>query len=90
MPSFCALSWLLTASLELRELEEASVTYHEQVSSAVIEDSQLSSYIEKLEERYDSAELRNIEIPQPDEVLRDLEDFLKERQRRSGGGTFDD
>ena len=84
------LSSLLTASIELGELQEASETYHQQVSSAVVEDSQLSSYIEKLEERYDSAELRNIEIPQPDEVLRDLEDFLKERQRRFGGGSSDD
>ena len=84
------LSSLLTASIELRELEEASETYYQQVSSAVVDDSQLSSYIEKLEERYDSAELRNIEIPQPDEVVRDLEDFLKERQRRFGGGASDD
>ncbi len=84
------LSSLLTASIELGELQEASETYHQQVSSAVVEDSQLSSYIEKLEERYDSAELRNVEIPQPDEVLRDLEDFLKERQRRFGGGSSDD
>ena len=41
-----ALSDLLMASMDLGELSEASVTYHEQVSSAVIEDSQLSSYIE--------------------------------------------
>ena len=85
-----ALSGLLTASIELRDLEEASATYHHQVSSAVIEDSQLSSYIEKLEEKYDSAESRDFEIPQPDEVVRDLEDFLKERQRRFGGGTSGD
>lgn len=84
------LSSLLTASIELGELQEASERYHQQVSSAVVEDSQLSSYIEKLEERYDSAELRNIEMPQPDEVVRDLEDFLKERQRRFGGGASDD
>ena len=85
-----SLSNLLTASIGLRELEEASVTYHEQVSSAVVEDSQLSSYIEKLEERYDSAEMRALEMPQPDEVLRDLEDFLKERQRGFGGSGSDD
>ena len=85
-----ALSGLLTSFIELDELEEASKTYHHQISSAVIEDSQLSSYIEKLEERYDSAEMRDLEIPQPDEVLRDLEDFLKERQRRFGGGASDD
>ena len=84
------LSSLLTASIELGELEEASTAYHQQVSSAVIDDSQLSSYIEKLEERYDFAEVRNLEIPQPDEVVRDLEDFLKERQRRFGGGASDD
>ena len=83
------LSGLLTASIGLEELEEASTAYHQQVSSAVIDDSQLSSYIEKLEERYDSTEVRNLEIPQPDEVVRDLEDFLKERQRRFGGGASD-
>ena len=84
------LSGLLTASIDLGELEEASTAYYQQVSSAVIDDSQLSSYIEKLEERYDSAEIRNLEIPQPDEVVRDLEDFLKERQRRFEGGASDD
>ena len=76
-----ALSGLLATPIELKELEEASATYHHEVSSAVAEDTQLSSYIEKLEERYDSAEHQAMEMPRPEELVRDLEEFLKERQR---------
>ena len=48
-----------------------------------IKDAQISAYVKKLEERYDEA-LTLKEMPQPEELVKDLEAFLKEQQRRNG------
>ena len=80
-----SLSNVLNINVALNELEEAAARYQQEIASAVIEDSQLSAYINKLEERYDSAEIAPGEMPRPDEVVRDLEEFLKNRLRRTSG-----
>ena len=79
-----ALSSLLHIKVPMQELEAASAKYQQEVTAALDSDSQLSDYVRKLEERYDTAEGETWEMPRPDEVVRDLERFLKERQRSSG------
>ena len=78
------LSHLVGINVEMGDLEAAADTYRREVSGAVERDSQISAYVGKLEERYDHNEGEPEEMPQPDEVLRDLENFLKNRQRPSG------
>jgi len=81
-----ALSSLFNIEVDSRQLEEAAATYQQEVSPAVDEDSQLCAYVQKLEERYDHAQIPVGEMPHPEELVRDVEDFLK-RHRRSPGGA---
>ena len=48
------LSVLLGVEIETGDLEEGAVSYRDQVSVAVSQDSDLSSYVQMLEERFDS------------------------------------
>jgi proteasome assembly chaperone (PAC2) family protein len=60
------LSTLLGTSVDTSDLEHTAETYQEQVSAAVSQDSDLTSYVQMLEERFDSQE---------------LEGFLREQRR---------
>ena len=77
---------LLDLSLDLSELEAAADTFDEQVVTAVAKDDQLSAYVEKLEGQYDEAATAS-EIPDPAELVHDLEQFLRSEQRRRPGDT---
>ena len=56
------------------------------VDDPLLKDSQIDAYVQKLEERYDSAAmLDGGDMPQPDEMVKELEEFLKGRQRGHGG-----
>ena len=72
---------LLDLPLDLRELHSAADTFNEEVAKAVARDEQISSYVAKLEGQYDEA-VAAIEIPDPAELVRDLEQFLRGEQRR--------
>ena len=77
---------LLDLSLDLTELETAADTFDEQVVTAVAKDDQLSAYVEKLEGQYDEA-ATVVDIPDPAELVHDLEQFLRSEQRRRPGDT---
>ena len=67
---------LLNLSLDLGELKSAAGVFNEEVEKAVAKDEQISSYVTNLEGQYDEA-VAAIEIPDPAELVRDLENFLK-------------
>ena len=74
------LSVLLRVDLDASELEETATSYQEQVSVAVAQDSDLSSYVQMLEERYDSqVEGGERNLPTGDDLAQELEGFLRER-----------
>ena len=75
---------LLDLSLDLSELQSAADTFDQQVVAAVAKDDQLSAYVEKLEGQYDESAIA-AEIPDPAELVHDLEQFLKSEQRRRPG-----
>ena len=78
---------LLGVSIPLDELRSAASTFDDEVEKAVSKDSQISAYVGKLEQQYDEARsLIHGDGLQPDEVVKDLEQFLKEQ--RSGGEGF--
>lgn len=81
-----ALSSLLDLKLDLAELESTAGKYQELVASTIAIDSQLSEYVRKLETHYDDAQGTSLEMPLPEEAVRELEKFLKERQRQGGLG----
>ncbi len=75
---------LLGLKVNLSELESAAAMFDEDVANAISSDEQLSAYVAKLESNYDEA-VRSTDIPDPSEVVRDLEQFLRSEQRRHPG-----
>ena len=73
--------------LELDELRSAARTFDDEVGKAVSRDSQIGSYVQRLEERYDEAAVLTMtEMPKSEELVQELEEFLKNQQRREGAG----
>jgi proteasome assembly chaperone (PAC2) family protein len=76
------LSDLLGMEVDTGDLESTAETYQEQVSVAVSQDSDLSSYVRMLEERFDSqADQGARSLPSGDELAQELEGFLREHRR---------
>jgi proteasome assembly chaperone (PAC2) family protein len=74
------LSVLLRIDVDTSELEETANSYQEQVSVAVAQDADLSSYVQMLEERFDSqVEGGERNLPTGDDLAQELEGFLRER-----------
>lgn len=74
-------SGLLKTGVDTRELERSAQEYQEQVAAAVSQDSDLASYVQMLEERYDSqAEEDPRDLPSGEELAQELEGFLRERR----------
>src|ERR671913_659162 len=77
-----SLSSLLGMEVNTADLESTAETYQEQVSVAVSQDSDLSSYVRMLEERFDSqADQGPRNLPSGDELAQELEGFLREHRR---------
>ena len=75
------LSNFLSLSLDLNELKSAASTFDEEVAAAIAKDDQLSSYVLKLEGQYDEA-TPVAEMPDPAEMVHDLEQFLRSERRQ--------
>jgi PAC2 family protein len=76
-----SLSVLLRIDVDTADLEQTSSSYQEQVSVAVSQDSDLSSYVQMLEERFDSqAEGGERNLPTGDDLAQELEGFLREQR----------
>jgi proteasome assembly chaperone (PAC2) family protein len=76
------LSGLLGMEVNTADLESTAETYQEQVSVAVSQDSDLSSYVRMLEERFDSqVDQGPRNLPSGDELAQELEGFLREHRR---------
>jgi len=74
-----SLSNLLGGGFDTTHLERTSEDYQRQVSAAVAQDPDLTSYVRTLEERYDNqAESGISNLPSGDELARELERFLRE------------
>jgi proteasome assembly chaperone (PAC2) family protein len=74
------LSVLLKMDVDTSDLEESASSYQEQVSVAVSQDSDLSSYVQMLEERFDAqVEGGERNLPTGDELAQELEGFLRDR-----------
>ena len=82
-----SLKGFLEFRLEMDELRSAARTFDDEVGKAVSRDSQIGSYVQRLEERYDEAAVLTMtEMPRSEDLVQELEEFLKNQQRREGGG----
>jgi proteasome assembly chaperone (PAC2) family protein len=74
-----SLSNLLGGGFDTTHLERTSEDYQRQVSAAVAQDPDLTSYVRTLEERYDNQTESGISnLPSGDELASELERFLRE------------
>ena len=81
------LSRLLGFQVALDELRSAATTFDQEVEKAISKDTQISDYVQKLEQSYDeSTVLAQGDMPRSEDVIKDLEEFLKEQQKRDGEG----
>ncbi len=76
---------LLNLELDLKELETAAAIFQRELHKVVEEDSQLTSYVKKLEARFDDALLSLTEMPNPEEMVQELERFLKDQRSGPAG-----
>ena len=77
---------VLDLDVDLSDLSDASQAFEDQVSRALAQNPEWQSHFRKLEERYDRAtghvpEGPQEELPAPDVVIKDLEEFLQQQQR---------
>ena len=67
-------------TLNTSQLERTSEDYQRQVAQAVSQDSDLTSYVQRLEERYDvQADGDPRDLPTGDDLADELERFLREK-----------
>ena len=67
--------------LDLEELRLAGEAYEGEVTKAISKQADISAYVRRLEERYDAANEPSGEIPSPDDMVKELEEFLKSQRR---------
>lgn len=72
---------LLSADIDVAELDEATEAYAEQVSEAVEADPDTQTYVEELEQRADEAE-EELDIPSGDTLAAELSRYLREHEAR--------
>ncbi len=77
-----SLTGLLEMDVDTSGLVRGAESYQEQVSAAVSQDSDLTSYVRMLEDRYDAqAGGEETDLPSGDDLARELEGFLREQRR---------
>ncbi|MDA0769754.1 MAG: hypothetical protein BZY79_02585 [SAR202 cluster bacterium Casp-Chloro-G4] len=74
---------LIDVDVDLEELRLAGEAYQEEVNKVIAKQPDVSSYVTRLEQRYDAAESNqpNEEIPSPDTMVHELEEFLRSQRQ---------
>lgn len=66
--------------IDTSELDRTAGDYQDQISAAVSRDSDLASYVQMLEDRYDSQAEGVRDLPSGDDLAQELEDFLRDQR----------
>ena len=74
---------LVDFDIEMEELRLSGVAFEDEVSKAISKQPEVSTYVERLERRHDAANAPPDEIPNPETLVQELEDFLKSQQQSS-------
>src|SRR5215210_4588707 len=78
------LASLLATTIDVKELEEASEAYVQQVTDAVAADPETAAYVEELEQRTEVEEHEEADLPSGDAIAAELTRFLREREEGDG------
>ena len=65
---------------ELDELRKTAEAFEAEVSQAIAKKSDVTAYVRRLEQRYDEAHVPTDDIPSPDAMVQELEEFLKSQR----------
>ncbi len=77
---------LVDFDADLEELRMAGEAFEQEVSRAITKQPDVSSYVQRLEQRYDVTHASPEEIPSPEVMVRELEDFLRSQREGTEGG----
>ena len=78
---------VLDRSFDVEELRAAEDSFDRQFRQALAKEEELLAYVQRLERRYDASAQPEGPMPTPQEMVHELEEFLK--RRRTGGDTGD-
>jgi len=73
---------LVEIDVDLDELRELGEAFSSDVTKAVNSQADVTAYVRKLEERFDASEPDTGEIPSPDTMVAELEEFLRSQRPR--------
>ena len=73
---------LVEIDIDLEELRLAGEAFQDEVSKAIDKESDVNSYVRRLEQRYDAANEPAGDIPNSEDMVKELEDFLKSQRQR--------
>ncbi len=76
---------LIDLDLDLEELELAGEAFLSEVSKAISKQPDVNSYVQRLEQRHDEAHTPSGDIPSPEVMVEELEEFLKSQRQESDG-----
>lgn len=76
---------VLGTTFDLKEIRASAVDFDHEFQQALEKDDEIQAYVQRLERRYDAARLQDTAIPSPQEMVQELEQFLKGRQQQDGG-----
>lgn len=74
---------VLGLDLDLAELEAQARTFVSEIDKVTSRDPQIQAYVQRLEQQYDETLHTQEPLPPPQEVIKELEEFLRESR---GGG----
>lgn len=78
---------VLGMSFDLAELRAAESSFERQFQQALEKEEELLTYVQRLERRYDASAPPQESIPTPQEMVQELEEFLKRRTDGEPPGT---
>ena len=77
---------LVEIDLGFGELRDAGEAFEAKVTGAISKQADMMAYVRRLEQRYDAAHPPSGDIPTPDEMVEELEEFLKTQGQPSDDG----
>ena len=72
---------LVDLEVDMEELQLAATTFETEVTKSISNEKDVSAYVEKLEQRFDTASDEQGDIPNPSDMVEELEQFLRRSHR---------
>ena len=76
---------LIDLEVDLEELELAGEAFQSEVTKAISKQPDVNSYVQRLEQRHDEAHAPSGDIPTPEDMVEELEEFLRSQRQGSDG-----